>query len=349
MLKLENFYVVKCGRVVGIFKTWDETKKSVLNYKNSLYKKFDNLTDAELWFNSSNEQQPQEEGGVIDKQNKKKRPIIDIYNNSYQSLENSLCIKTNFKDLFSEYDDFLNIEWVRKDYYYISAICENYYMAAISYWENYNINNRWEIPTAINDAIIMNSCGESKKHSDTYIVLKSNQKRYMCDKMLFEFFLNLLQNMMQTNNVNFTTIINNDLEEQEKEQEENVENNNFVNLNLYFTNKAVYRVLKYWIQNKFSIFENSIATADTFSTQTFNFEQLKGNLDKMYHSYCYKILTLIYKSQKNNNNDNNVKRNIILNFVLLPAKSNSELYKKSINMLNLYSQNNNKLVKTLDF
>lgn len=371
MKSKKNFYAIKRGRTTGIFTSWNQTKQHVLNYKNALYKKFDNLISAKLWLKDNDDNantcniNNNTDDDTIKKvndhheqeiNNKNQKKNINMNTISYQKLENSLCLKNNkFQDMFSKSDKFTTIDWIRKDYYYIPAICENYYMAAICYWENYDINNRWKVPDVTNiyddDDNIANSLDKGYKHFDSYIILKSNQKRYMCDKMLLEFLLNLFVNIKNLNLVKFKLIINNNLNDDNSNNllDDNDDRCNdckndkeeiFTNLNLYFTNKSVYRTLKYWIDNKFSIFEKTSSNTDDDS---FNFEQLIGTLNKMYHSYCYKILKITHESQSNITN-----KNIIVNFILLPAKSNSILYKECIMQLEKYSKNNNKLINLLD-
>ena len=53
--KKENkstFYAVPVGRIIGIFETWDKAKQSVNGFSGAKFKKFDNLEDAQNFFNS---------------------------------------------------------------------------------------------------------------------------------------------------------------------------------------------------------------------------------------------------------------------------------------------------------
>lgn len=45
-MKKKKFYAVKIGRVKGIFNSWQDCQKQVLNFKNASFKSFDNLEDA---------------------------------------------------------------------------------------------------------------------------------------------------------------------------------------------------------------------------------------------------------------------------------------------------------------
>ena len=47
------FYAVANGRNVGIFNTWEDCYKSVNGYKNAVYKKFDNIQQAEDFIESN--------------------------------------------------------------------------------------------------------------------------------------------------------------------------------------------------------------------------------------------------------------------------------------------------------
>jgi len=44
-----SFYAVANGRNIGIFLNWNDCKKSVKDYKNARYKKFNTKEEAELY------------------------------------------------------------------------------------------------------------------------------------------------------------------------------------------------------------------------------------------------------------------------------------------------------------
>lgn len=44
-----KFYAVRIGRNIGVYNTWEECKREVVNYKNAVYKSFSNYHDAELF------------------------------------------------------------------------------------------------------------------------------------------------------------------------------------------------------------------------------------------------------------------------------------------------------------
>ena len=46
-----NYYVVKKGFKPGIYKTWSECETNVKHYIGAVYKKFNNLFDADNYFN----------------------------------------------------------------------------------------------------------------------------------------------------------------------------------------------------------------------------------------------------------------------------------------------------------
>lgn len=50
-----KYYVVRQGKKVGIFTTWDECKKNVSGYSGAEYKSFKNKNDAEDYFNNREE------------------------------------------------------------------------------------------------------------------------------------------------------------------------------------------------------------------------------------------------------------------------------------------------------
>jgi ribonuclease HI len=41
-----NYYAVAVGKTPGVYKTWDECKKNVFGFKNSIYKKYKTMNDA---------------------------------------------------------------------------------------------------------------------------------------------------------------------------------------------------------------------------------------------------------------------------------------------------------------
>lgn len=45
------FYVVRCGRIPGLYYKWDDCKLQILGFPNSVYRKFDNITDANNFIN----------------------------------------------------------------------------------------------------------------------------------------------------------------------------------------------------------------------------------------------------------------------------------------------------------
>ena len=61
-----NFYVVHKGKNPGIYKTWIECKKEVEGYTGAMYKKFDNIKDAEIFLKNGFNQK------TLEKYSKKK-------------------------------------------------------------------------------------------------------------------------------------------------------------------------------------------------------------------------------------------------------------------------------------
>lgn len=61
-----NYYAVKNGREVGIFKTWDECKKQVIGFSGAIYKKFTNLEDAKI-FMGEEISKPKKEDKIVSK------------------------------------------------------------------------------------------------------------------------------------------------------------------------------------------------------------------------------------------------------------------------------------------
>ena len=51
----KKYYAVRQGRTTGIFLTWDECKKSVIGYKNAIYKSFLTKEEAEEFLNRGND------------------------------------------------------------------------------------------------------------------------------------------------------------------------------------------------------------------------------------------------------------------------------------------------------
>lgn len=47
-----NYYAVRKGRDVGVYRTWDECKAQVSGYSGAIYKKFTSLSEAEAFINS---------------------------------------------------------------------------------------------------------------------------------------------------------------------------------------------------------------------------------------------------------------------------------------------------------
>ena len=47
--KMEQYYAVAIGRQTGIFKTWGECHKQVIQFKGASFKKFQNLEEAEAF------------------------------------------------------------------------------------------------------------------------------------------------------------------------------------------------------------------------------------------------------------------------------------------------------------
>jgi ribonuclease HI len=43
---MSNYYAVAAGHKIGVYENWDECKKNIDDYKNPVYKKFDNIEDA---------------------------------------------------------------------------------------------------------------------------------------------------------------------------------------------------------------------------------------------------------------------------------------------------------------
>ena len=334
-------YAVKKGFKTGIFNTWLETKSVIEHYKNANYKKFKTKFDALKWLNSTfsddddftsteNNSEKKEE---FDKFVKNEEHCIkEKEENKFSSTSNKTEKIINFK--FNEHfyemlhvEDNDNINWIRKDYYYLAALTTNNYIASICYWENYNIENRWQIP-------------DSNCNIEHYFKFANNKFRYMCDKMIFEFILELLT---QINNkhphvifkfvqkdcfYNNTTVYNNN--------DSNIieENNNLINLsllesslNIYFTNPTVYRVLKQWI--------NCYTQSKNGDENKFKNMFTTINIEKMYNMYIKKIFSIIDYNHDNLNT--NLQKIIWLNFELLPAKSSSILYKKNIQQLESYS------------
>ena len=48
-----SFYAVAVGIKPGIYKTWEECKQNIENFKNAIYKKFENENDALLFINEN--------------------------------------------------------------------------------------------------------------------------------------------------------------------------------------------------------------------------------------------------------------------------------------------------------
>lgn len=44
--KVNKFYAVKRGRIVGIYRSWDECKKQIEGYPHPVFKSFEKVTDA---------------------------------------------------------------------------------------------------------------------------------------------------------------------------------------------------------------------------------------------------------------------------------------------------------------
>lgn len=47
----KKYYAVKNGREIGIFESWEECQKQIINFSGAVYKKFTKLSDAESFLN----------------------------------------------------------------------------------------------------------------------------------------------------------------------------------------------------------------------------------------------------------------------------------------------------------
>ena len=59
-----KYYAIKVGRKTGIFNTWNECKKYVEGYPNSVYKSFGSITEAEDFINGRDTLQCKEIMGI---------------------------------------------------------------------------------------------------------------------------------------------------------------------------------------------------------------------------------------------------------------------------------------------
>ena len=76
-----NFYVVHKGKNPGIYKTWIECKKEVEGYTGAMYKKFDNIKDAEIFlkngFNQKTLEKYSKKNNLTKKIDEKNEKILD--------------------------------------------------------------------------------------------------------------------------------------------------------------------------------------------------------------------------------------------------------------------------------
>ena len=91
-----NFYVVHKGKNPGIYKTWIECKKEVEGYTGAMYKKFDNIKDAEIFI----ENNKIDEEKLYIKTNYDYEIIQNLFSNmSSLSVFELLEMRSNYKEL----------------------------------------------------------------------------------------------------------------------------------------------------------------------------------------------------------------------------------------------------------
>jgi ribonuclease HI len=107
-----NYYVVKKGFKPGIYKTWSECESNVKHYIGAVYKKFNNIFDADNYFNDSPINK------LLDDNTKhnsnKKNTSINDDNDKYHSdhtylfCDGSAIHDTNYKSIRCGFGIFIN-------------------------------------------------------------------------------------------------------------------------------------------------------------------------------------------------------------------------------------------------
>jgi len=155
-----NYYVVKKGYNIGIFKTWGECKKSVDGYKNPIFRKFTTFEEAKDFLKNGTKTKIIDKNNTSDKSytTNKTDKTINLNNNKLKQNSN-LQINTN--DITTNQNNdkcnesIINDEEIIKIKKSISTIKSSHYSDDL----NYNVKG-W---TLIDDEIYIFTDGSSRK------------------------------------------------------------------------------------------------------------------------------------------------------------------------------------------
>jgi ribonuclease HI len=88
-----SYYAVRCGRNIGVYKTWSECQSNVKGFPGAVFKKFDTVEEAEQFSKkpSASYKDDLEEDGNIEEPTSNKQSIYDSRNTS-----NDICISSVF-------------------------------------------------------------------------------------------------------------------------------------------------------------------------------------------------------------------------------------------------------------
>ena len=156
----DNYYVVKKGYNIGIFKTWGECKKSVDGYKNPIFRKFTTFEEAKDFLKNGTKTKIIDKNNTSDKSYTTNKTVKTINLNNNKIKQNSnLQINTN--DITTNQNNeksnesIINDEEIIKIKKSISTIKSSHYSDDL----NYNVKG-W---TLIDDEIYIFTDGSSRK------------------------------------------------------------------------------------------------------------------------------------------------------------------------------------------
>ena len=152
----DNYYVVRKGHNIGIFKTWGECKKSVEGYKNPIFRKFPTFEEAKDFLkNGKKNNNIMENSDKPVKNNKIENSdkIIKLSNNKLKQSQTNE--KSNEKSNVKSNENIISDEEIIKIKQSISTLKSSNYSDDL----NYNVKN-W---TLIDDEIYIFTDGSSRK------------------------------------------------------------------------------------------------------------------------------------------------------------------------------------------
>jgi len=152
----DNYYVVRKGHNIGIFKTWGECKKSVEGYKNPIFRKFPTFEEAKDFLKNG-----KKNNNIIENSNKPVKnnkiensdKIIKLSNNKLKQSQTNE--KSNEKSNVKSNENIISDEEIIKIKQSISTLKSSNYSDDL----NYNVKN-W---TLIDDEIYIFTDGSSRK------------------------------------------------------------------------------------------------------------------------------------------------------------------------------------------